>query len=200
MKNSLKDQIKNINADFNTTSAVLALAGPMASGKNYVCSIFEQFGWHSIDADLLVHEAIKKAAPQIIETFQPFESQFNVKITNTDGSINRRALGVILFARPDLLAKQEAIVYPIITSMIQAFIATHDKSIIMATVLYKTPDLLQLCQAIIYVRAPLLTRLKRARRRDLLPLKQIIKRFLSQRHLLKKYQNTNLPIILINNK
>ena len=182
-----------------TTTQVIAVTGPMAAGKNYICSKMKEEGWASVDADLLVHDAIELVKDKILQTFIPYAEQQNIKLTNEDGSIDRRALGRLLFSFPELLAIQESIVYPIITKQIDNFINGHDKTIINATVLYKTPELLSRCQKILFVTAPLFTRLRRARRRDHLSYLQIFRRFHAQRHLLKEYQKTNLPLEIIKN-
>lgn len=181
-------------------SHIIAVTGPMAAGKNYICKKLENEGWSAIDADLLVHEAIELAKDRILETFGPLAKEENLQIQNEDGSINRKALGSLLFSNPELLRTQESIVYPIITSKIEEFISTHEKTIINATVLYKTPDLLARCEKIIFVTAPFFIRLRRARCRDHLPLKQIFRRFHAQRNLLNEYRKTGLPIEIINNK
>lgn len=183
-----------------TAPQVIAVTGPMAAGKNYICKKLENEGWSAIDADLLVHEAIELAKDRILETFGPLAKEENLQIQNKDGSINRKALGSLLFSNPELLRTQESIVYPIITSKIEEFISTHEKTIINATVLYKTSDLLARCEKIIFVTAPFFIRLRRARCRDHLPLKQIFRRFHAQRNLLNEYRKTGLPIEIINNK
>lgn len=180
--------------------SLICVTGQMAAGKNYVCSQLEQAGWASIDADLLVHQAIEIARDRIIEKFEPYAKEKKIKINKEDGSIDRRALGELLFSMPSLLKVQESIVYPIITKMLDDFIAENPKTIINATVLYKTPEFLNRCQAIIFVTAPLFTRVKRARKRDHLPYKQIFKRFNSQKNLLSHYKESNKQIFIINNK
>ena len=180
--------IANVIASEAKQSTTLAVVGPMASGKNFICSQLEQQGWSSIDADILVHQAIEQVKDKILEKFVPYAEQQNIKLTNDDGAINRRALGRLLFSFPELLQIQESIVYPIIIQQILEFINRHEKSIINATVLYKTPELLTLCDKVIYVTAPFFKRLARARRRDKLPLAQILKRFHAQRNLLQEYQ------------
>ncbi len=178
---------------------VIAVTGKMASGKNYVCSQFEKLGWASVDADLLVHVAIDRAAEKIIQTFLDFAVAEGISLINSQGKIDRRALGQLLFARPDLMKKQEEIVYPIITKMVDDFISKNEKVIINATVLYKTPKILARCQKIIYVKAPTLKRFFRAKKRDGLPVKQIIRRFMSQKNLYHEYKITKIPIIIIKN-
>ena len=179
---------------------IMAVTGPMAAGKNYICKQLEKEGWAAIDADILVHDAIEIAKDRIIDTFTPYAEEHNIKIARTDGTIDRRALGQLLFAIPELLKVQESIVYPIITKWIDDFISEHEKTIINATVLYKTPDILNRCEKIIYVTAPLLTRLHRARSRDHLPYRQILRRFWVQRNLLKEYQKTGIPVEIIKNR
>ena len=179
---------------------IIAVTGPMAAGKNYICKQLEKEGWASVDADLLVHDAIEIAKDRILNTFTPYAEEHNIKIARTDGTIDRRALGQLLFAIPELLKVQESIVYPIITKWIDDFISEHEKTIINATVLYKTPDILNRCEKILFVTAPLLTRLRRARTRDHLPYRQIFRRFHAQRNLMKEYQKTGIPMEIINNR
>ena len=167
---------------------VIAVVGPMASGKNYICSQMEKDGWVSVDADILVHQAIEQVKDKILAKFLPFAEQEHIKLTNPDGSINRRALGRLLFSFPELLQIQESIVYPIIIQEILEFINNHEKTIINATVLYKTPQLLAYCDKVIYVSAPFFKRLARALRRDKLPLFQLLRRVQAQKNLLSEYQ------------
>lgn len=180
--------------------SVIAVVGPMAAGKNYICSKLKEEGWAAVDADILVHDAIELVKEKILETFIPYAESQNIKLTNPDGTINRKNLGRLLFSFPDLLKIQESIVYPIITKQIENFIDGHDKTIINATVLYKTPELLSRCEKILFVTAPFFTRFRRARRRDHLPLRQIFRRFHAQRNLLREYQKTGIPIEIIHNK
>lgn len=189
------EQLGKLVADYS----VICVTGQMAAGKNYICSQLEKLGWASVDADILVHQAIEIARDRILDKFEPYAKEKKIKLNKGDGSIDRRALGELLFSMPGLLKIQESIVYPIITKMLEDFINEHPKTIINATVLYKTPDLLNRCGAIVFVTAPLLTRIKRARKRDNLPLKQILKRFYSQRNLLKNYKKSNKPFFIIKN-
>ena len=193
------DSASSVIARSSATKQTIAVTGPMAAGKNYICSQMEKEGWSTIDADLLVHDAIEHVKDRILDTFIPYAEQQNLKLKKEDGSIDRRALGQLLFSFPDLLKVQESMVYPIITKWINDFIAEHDKTIINATVLYKTPDILARCSKVIFVTAPFWTRLRRARHRDHLPYRQIFRRFHAQRHLLQEYQKTGIEIEIIQN-
>lgn len=183
----------------SSVKQVIAVTGPMAAGKNFICSQMQKEGWAAVDADLLVHDAIEIVKERILDTFIPYAEQQNIKLTRTDGSIDRRALGELLFSFPELLKVQESMVYPIIIQQINEFISVHDKTIINATVLYKTPELLNQCQKIIFVTAPFFTRLRRARQRDHLSYRQIFHRFHAQRNLLAEYQKSGIPVEIVNN-
>ena len=177
----------------------------MAAGKNAVCRILEERGFIALDADRQVHGAIEKAAPEIIKTFSKEANAQNITLTDKNERINRRELGRLLFNRPDLLAKQESIVYPVIIEETKRFIQKQQEQkkeadiILNATVLYKTPELLNLCKYIIYVDAPKITRIVRTIKRDRMPLRQILSRFASQKNLFSEYKKTGVPIIKITN-
>ena len=187
----------------NTEKQLIAVTGPMASGKNFVCSIFENDGWKSIYADLLVHDAINELAPTIYAAFKKDAEKQNINILLNDDEknpeINRKSLGQLLFSNPALLKKQEMLVYPYVIKKTNEFIDKNKKAIINATVLYKTPELLNRCQKIYYVKAPLIKRLIRAKTRDGLSIIQILKRFKSQKNLLREYKKFSIPIFIWNN-
>ena len=184
---------------------ILCVTGPMAAGKNAVCRILEERGFIALDADRQVHGAIEKAAPEIIKTFSKEANAQNITLTDKNERINRRELGRLLFNRPDLLSKQESIVYPVIIEETKNFIQKQQEQkkeadiILNATVLYKTPELLRLCKYIIYVDAPKITRIVRALKRDRMPLRQILSRFATQKGLFSEYKKTGVPIIKITN-
>ncbi len=173
----------------------------MAAGKNFITSQYEKKGWLCLDADEQVHRAIKTATPEILKAFEKEASAENISLKNPDGTLNRRNLGRLVFPHPELLKKQESIIYPIIIEETKKIINENkDKNIILnATVLYKTPELLKMCNKIIFVKARFFTRLKRAIKRDKMPLFQILSRFWAQKKLFSKYKNAAIPIEIVNN-
>ena len=168
---------------------ILAVTGSMAAGKNYVSSLLEKRGFLAIDADKCVHQAIEEAKNQILEAFLPIAKEKNIQIQNPDGTINRKNLGSILFSDEKLLQKQESIVHPKVNEIFNRFIDENpEKNIVLnATVLYKTP-VINRCDAIIFVKAPIISRFFRAKRRDNLPSREIFKRFASQFKIFAKYK------------
>ena len=70
--------------------------------------------------------------------------------------------------------------------------------VVNATVLYKIPSVKK-CDAVIFVDAPVLTRLFRARKRDGMKTVQILQRFWSQKNLFSKYKKSNADTFKVNN-
>lgn len=197
---------------------VICVAGPIAAGKNFVCSILEERGFFCLDADQEIHKIIGDKQAEILSRFSQSAASRGINLRAADGSLDRRALGNLLFKDSALLAEQEKILYPEFIARVQALIDTElagktktarencaqaqeaaqtpkgftDQNagglVINAALLYKTPSLLRQCKKIIYVDAPLLVRLWRIRRRDRLPLLQIIRRIKSQKGLFKEYE------------
>lgn len=193
--------IKNLSAFFEQNPQIkkIAVVGKMASGKNFICSKLEEFGFKSVDADILVHKSIENSSSKILETFTLFAKQENINLLNSDGTIARRELGKLLFKFPNLMEKQEQIVYPIVKNMMKEFISSNEKSIINATVLYKIPEFISECDVVFYIKASFLKRFIRAKKRDNLSCKQILRRFYSQRNLFKKYKQICKNLMIIKN-
>ncbi len=179
---------------------VLAVVGPMASGKNLVSEVLEKKGFLAIDADRVAHASIEENKEKILETFQKDAEKAGLSLLAPDGSINRRHLGRILFANPSLLQKQEAIIHPHVDTKLNAFIDSHPEQniVLNATLLYKTP-VIKRCKAILYVKSPILFRFFRVIKRDSLPIKQIFHRFLAQKKLFSQYKNLNADILIVRN-
>lgn len=184
---------------------IICITGQMAAGKNFICSLLEKKGFISLDLDKTAHEAILLCTPQILSAFEDEAKIRGISLLNSDGSLNRRALGQIVFSTPELLARQESIVYPKIIELTEQFIEKNSgKSVILnATVLFKTPELLSKCEKIFFVKANFFKRLVRAKKRDALPLRQILARFKNQKNLLAEYKKAakefNISVEIVRN-
>ena len=175
---------------------LLCVTGPMAAGKNAAAEILAQrHQFAVVDADELAHDAAEQAKAQIVQEFGAMAAQRGIRLLREDGSLDRRAVGALIFSDPELVRRQEAIVYPQINRMFDEFIAARSGQdiAINATVLYKVP-LIERIDCVLYVDAPAIQRFFRARRRDGMPAQQIRERFRSQRHLFAKYKNANADI------
>lgn len=87
---------------------VVAVTGGIAAGKSVVCSTLAQLGAHVIDADSLARAAVVPGAPALEKIVETFGSE----VTNTDGSLDRAALGARIFDDAHARAQLNAIVHP----------------------------------------------------------------------------------------
>ena len=192
---------------------IICITGQMAAGKNYIASKIvdseitvdgsNNLPWVSIDLDKVVHSAMEDpdVVARIQEAFGEIALTLGVELVCKNGAVNRRSLGKVVFSDPALLKKQEDIVYPFVIKATKDFVEKHkDKNIIInATVLYKTPELLDMCSKVLFVKAPFIKRLIRARRRDKMPFRQIISRFKAQSTLEEQYRRTGKFMEIIEN-
>ena len=87
---------------------IIALTGPIGSGKSVVAKILARHGFKIVDADRLGHELL---TPQT-ETWGKIVHAFGVKVLNRGGVVNRKKLGEIVFSDKKALAKLDQIMHP----------------------------------------------------------------------------------------
>ncbi len=179
---------------------ILCVTGPMAAGKNAASSILEKKGFACVDADLLVHQAVENAKEEILASFGSLADEKGLPLLTENGHINRRNLGALIFQSPELIKKQEDIVYPILNGLFEDFMEENkDRNLVInATVLYKVP-LIKKIDSVLFIDAPLLQRLFRAKKRDGMSLKLILQRFKAQRNLFAKYKKSVADTVRVGN-
>jgi dephospho-CoA kinase len=118
---------------------VIGLTGGIASGKSTVA---RRLAWHGavhIDADHLARVAVEPgtdALAQIRETFGD-------DVLNADGSLNRAALGALVFGEPAALAQLNAIVHPAVRRLTNQLIREAGRADPDAIVVYDVPLLVE---------------------------------------------------------
>ena len=96
------------------TLPIIGLTGGIASGKSTVAHYLSQQGFHVIDSDKLGHRVLERGQTAYDQILQAFGRG----ILNPDATINRRALGNIVFNHPEELKKLNQISHPRIGEMI----------------------------------------------------------------------------------
>ena len=86
----------------------VGLTGGIATGKSYVLGVLRELGCEVSDADTLAHQAIEPGKP----AYQDIVSEFGRGVLNEDGTINRVALGGLVFADVAKRERLNAIVHP----------------------------------------------------------------------------------------
>ncbi len=86
----------------------IGLTGPIGCGKSTVAGWLAARGAAVVDADALAREVTRPGEPALAAIFERFGDRFR----RPDGSLDRAALGRLVFADPAALADLEAIVHP----------------------------------------------------------------------------------------
>lgn len=102
----------------------VGLTGGLASGKSVVGRELERLGCHVIRMDDLGHQVL---APDG-EAYGPVVAAFGPSILEADQSINRRALGKLVFADPAKLEQLNSLVHPAILARAGALAEAHAKA------------------------------------------------------------------------
>jgi dephospho-CoA kinase len=95
-------------------ASVLGLSGGIGTGKSTVARFLGSLGATVIDADAIVHELQAPGTPlldEIAETFGP-------DLIDTEGNLDRNALGATVFRDPAARRQLEQIVHPKVTDTI----------------------------------------------------------------------------------
>ncbi|MCU1476609.1 MAG: dephospho-CoA kinase [Subtercola sp.] len=118
---------------------LIGLTGGIASGKSTVATRLAEHGAVHIDADQLAREAVEPgtdALRQIAETFGP-------DVIAPDGTLDRPALGAIVFGNPELLQKLNTIVHPAVQQLTRHYIQQAEAHDPNAIVVYDVPLLVE---------------------------------------------------------
>lgn len=87
-----------------------ALTGGIGSGKTAVSRLLAAHGAEIIDADLLAREVVQPGTDGLAQVV----SRFGRQILSADQSLDRPALGAVVFANPAARADLEAIIHPLV--------------------------------------------------------------------------------------
>lgn len=83
------------------------LTGGIASGKSTVARALRSLGATVVDADQLAREVVAPGQPALEDIRARWP-----QVVSADGTLDRKALGTVVFADPDARAELEAITHP----------------------------------------------------------------------------------------
>ncbi|MDG2049977.1 MAG: dephospho-CoA kinase [Myxococcota bacterium] len=86
----------------------IGLSGGIGSGKSTVTRILEELGATTVDADAIVHELQAPGAPLL----EAIAEAFGASVIRSDGSLDRIALGEIVFQDPKARARLGSLMHP----------------------------------------------------------------------------------------
>ena len=87
---------------------IIGLTGGIASGKSEVSRLFEELGVPVIDTDLISRQLVEPGEPAL----QEIVGHFGPAVLNSDGTLNRKKLGQLIFSSEADRLRLEDILHP----------------------------------------------------------------------------------------
>ncbi|NII39687.1 dephospho-CoA kinase [Curtobacterium flaccumfaciens] len=143
---------------------IIGLTGGIAAGKSTVSQRFAAHGAVVVDADQLARDAVAPGSPGL----QAVRERFGNTVIAPDGSLDRPALGAVVFADPEARKALEAITHPEVWRLAQQRFDAAEAADPDAVVVYDVPLLAEAqgtrplrFDAVVVVDAPAAVRIER---------------------------------------
>jgi dephospho-CoA kinase len=111
---------------------LVGLTGSIATGKSTVSRMFAHLGARVVDADLLAREVVMRGQPAYVKIVE----EFGPGVVQEDGSLDRKALGAIVFADPARRKRLEEITHPAIGARQQRILSVFDEEAFEGVVIW----------------------------------------------------------------
>lgn len=130
---------------------ILGVTGNIATGKSTVVKMLVEKGAYHIDSDVVYHELIAPGQPLLAKLVDHFGDSILAK----DGSLDRKALGAIVFSDAGKLQELDTLTHPVIVAEVdrRAF-AIEDGVVILDAVKLIESGHYEVCDAVWLVTAP----------------------------------------------
>ncbi len=176
---------------------VIGLTGPTGAGKGEVASIFARYGIPVINADRVYHELITPPSSCLQELVEAFGKQ----ILLSDGRLDRRALGGIVFNDPAAREQLNAITHRYVMEEVKGQMERLRREDVPVAV-FDAPQLFEAgahkaCGAVVSVLAERGLRLERIMARDGITAEAAMRRILAQKS--DEFFKTHSDYIVENN-
>ena len=171
---------------------LVGLTGGVATGKSTVAKIFKRCGAVVIDADELARRVVEPGKPAWRDIVKLFEKT----VFNPDRSLDRQALGSIVFRNRAKLRQLEHIIHPRVAREQQQLVRRVAKRNPHAVVIYEVPLLFEAgvdkrVDQTIVVTADRKTQISRLKKRNGLSRTEALRRISNQMPLAKKIQRAD---------
>ena len=115
---------------------LIGLTGGIAAGKSTVAEHWQDLGAVQIDADAIARVVVEPGT----QGLKRIHEHFGSKVLNQDGTLNRSALGQIIFSDSQARIQLEAILHPLVKAEAQRQVALQAAD---AIVVYNVPLLVE---------------------------------------------------------
>lgn len=159
---------------------IIGLTGGIGSGKTTVAELFREEGIPVVDADRISREITSPGSPAYADIVRAFGE----KILLSDGRIDRKRLGTIVFSDADKRAELEAITHPRIVEGIRKAVSSLASKghmiVLVEAALIHEKERTGLFEAVIGVRCEPRFQVERIMSRDGIPREEVVKIVSSQ--------------------
>ena len=174
---------------------LVGLTGGVATGKSTVAKMFKQCGAVVIDADELARDVVTPGKP----AWRTIVNTFGKTVLNPDRTINRQALGAIVFGNRTKLRILERIIHPRVAREQARLTQQAARNDPKAVVIYDVPLLFEAgvdkrVDKIIVVTTDRETQIARLEKRNGLSRTEAIRRIRSQIRLAEKVRRADYSL------
>lgn len=171
---------------------ILGVTGNIATGKSTVVQMLVEKGAHHIDSDVVYHELIAPGQPLLTDLVRHFGDE----ILADDGSLDRKALGAIVFSDAGKLQELDALTHPaVIAEADRRAFAIVDGVVILDAVKLIESGHYKVCDAVWLVTAPEEVQVQRVMTRNGVDEAEARKRVSAQSPLGPKRAVADLEIV-----
>jgi dephospho-CoA kinase len=114
---------------------LIGLTGGIASGKSVVAARLAEHGAVVVDADQVAREVVEPGSPALARIAE----EFGAGVIASDGSLDRAALGALVFSSPEKRAALNAITHPAVARRSHELFAAAEAADPDAIVVYDVP-------------------------------------------------------------
>lgn len=93
---------------------VLGITGGIATGKSTVVKFVQEYGFPVVDADVIAREVVAIGTPGL----KAVSKEFGPEVIQKNGSLDRKALGMIIFSEPEKRIRLNQLLSPFLRTEI----------------------------------------------------------------------------------
>ena len=176
------------------TKPVIGILGGIGSGKSTVAACFADLGCAVVDADALAHEVLNEP-----KTIDAIVARFGPQALDTEGRIDRKALGRLVFDSPQGVAFSNQLIHPRVFEKCQTLIRNYRDDPKVSGIVLDMPLLAEVgwekkCDFLVFVETSEQKRLARTQKNAKIDVNQLKKRENFQISLDKKRQYAHYKV------
>src|SRR3990172_4687556 len=107
----------------------IGLTGTVGSGKTYALRVLADLGADTLQADKVGHELLREPTVKDVVV-----GLFGDRVLGTDGELSRTGIGEIIFDDPDLRARYDSLIHPLLLARLREWLHRARKQDMVAVI------------------------------------------------------------------